>query len=97
MSEITLDVDLRAMRDLPRIPGAMRRGLVAVLVRNGLFHTAIPRQAWTAREADLAVRCNCGIEHPLSAVPGTPENAPCGRWFLFDGTDVRVATRPSSE
>ena len=85
--------ELEAMRDVPRITGALRRGLARNLVRNGLFHQPIPRSAWRESEDGLVIRCNCGAEHPLAA-DAFCEKTACGRWFLFDGTNVRVAVRP---
>lgn len=87
--------ELDAVRDVPRVMGAMRRGLVRNLVRTGLFHTSIPRAAWSASGDGLTVRCNCGEEHALPA-DAFCERVGCGRFFLFDGADVRVAVRPPS-
>jgi hypothetical protein len=89
------EADLRALRDLPRVMTAMKRGLVVTLVRNGLFHTAIPREAWSSEGFDLKVRCNCGAEHTFpEEVGAVSDTFECGRAFLYDGVDVRVTKRP---
>jgi hypothetical protein len=89
------DADARALRDLPRVQGAMQRGLARTMVRQGLFHTAIPRSAWDEKGDALTVRCNCGAEHVIDPTAFV-ELAECGRWFMFDGTNVRVAVRPQT-
>jgi hypothetical protein len=86
--------EMAAIRDVPRITGAVRRGLVRNLVRAGLFHTAIPRAAWKQTPNGIAVRCNCGSEHEIPP-DALADEVDCGRRFLFDGVDVRVAIRPA--
>jgi hypothetical protein len=88
--------DVRALRDLPRVRTAMARGVAVALVRAGAYHTAIPRAAWRATKGSVVVTCNCGAEHEFAAEVAVPQDAPCGRWFMFDGRDVRVAIRPQA-
>lgn len=86
--------ELAATRDVPRIIGAVRRGLVRTFVRNGLFLTAIPRAAWKQEGDAVLVRCNCGAEHRFAKLPFC-ERVECGRYFLHDGEDLRVGITPS--
>lgn len=88
-----LESELRAMREVPRMETAVRRGVLLTSVKSGLFAVVVPPAYWTQPEADVyTISCPCGSTPRLDGylVPTTCEGEDCERTYVYDGTDVRV-------
>lgn len=97
LSRPEIDAEIVARRKplRPFSPQALLRA--APFAYAEAFNAKVPGDFLTIREDHIGVRCPCGDEHRVGH-EGYPCGAPCGRYFLFDGADVLVASssRPES-
>lgn len=94
------DADRRDSPEFRAEMAAIRRPLArfspAALIRAApyvyadAFTTLVPREFFTqVADGSLLVACPCKVEHVVGDA-GYPASAECGRYFLYDGQDVRV-------
>ena len=58
-----------------------------------LFDTVVPQNLWAlVDDGEAELPCPCGDDIHLPA--GRPVECACGRFFVFDGDEIRVAFSP---
>ena len=60
-----------------------------------LFDTVVPQNLWAlVDDGEAELPCPCGEEIHLPE--GRPVECSCGRFFVFDGDEIRVAFSPAA-
>ena len=60
-----------------------------------LFDTVVPQNLWAlVDDGEAELPCPCGEDIHLPA--GRPVECSCGRFFVFDGDEIRVAFSPAA-
>lgn len=78
----------------PMGAAAIYRGIPGL---GSLFTGRVPPEFFTQTSAELlTVCCPCGGEHEVG-LRGFPHAGGCGRYFMYDGEEVRVAFTPEPE
>jgi hypothetical protein len=92
--DMELEAELRAIREEFKVATALRRGLLLITFRCGLWRTTVPGQFWAQKEADTyVISCVCG-QTPEVTGWLVVTRCECGRGFLYDGDDIRVDKSP---
>ena len=60
-----------------------------------LFDTVVPQNLWAlAGDGEAELPCPCG--EAIHLPEGRPVECSCGRFFVFDGDEIRVAFSPAA-